>query len=470
MGSALVCDICGGKLVMGAGGIATCESCGMEHSPDRMKEKVQEIKGVVQVDNSHLFSNFLEMAENALDASNNQEAENYCNKIIENDPRQYKAWFLKGKAAGWQSTLANNRFIEAANCFGKAIEYAPEEEKENIKKEGTQEIKNLGLALMRLRGEHFADYPDEDELNHMLNDRITVLNTITQYLLKGGDIPEDYASEIAKIMNTAACNGWRKIIDDFENDDDTGHPSDYAWKKMIDRAGNCTFLIEKAIEFDDTDDEEDIVRYENLIVIHNYCISSCSYKKEFTSYGSYWARSYSLASSAIQSRRNLINDYNKKIAEIKLHVAEKAQQKKKEKIDQYWSEHQEERKNLEKEKSDLEQQIYALRNSIKDEVASYEQEKSDVPGYKEVTQFQTEISKLQEEKDALGILKLKERKALQDQIDSIKQKQDEVKNRMDKDKAAIQAKIDALQKSIETQITPLRNRISEINQEFTKER
>jgi len=49
--AALKCDICGGKLVMGTGGIATCDSCGMEHSTDRMKEKVQEIKGAVTVSN-----------------------------------------------------------------------------------------------------------------------------------------------------------------------------------------------------------------------------------------------------------------------------------------------------------------------------------------------------------------------------------------------------------------------------------
>lgn len=46
---ALVCDLCGGKLVMGAGGIATCESCGMEYTTERMQEKVQEIKGKVEV-------------------------------------------------------------------------------------------------------------------------------------------------------------------------------------------------------------------------------------------------------------------------------------------------------------------------------------------------------------------------------------------------------------------------------------
>ena len=38
--AALVCDLCGGKLIMGAGGVATCDSCGMEYSPERMKEKV----------------------------------------------------------------------------------------------------------------------------------------------------------------------------------------------------------------------------------------------------------------------------------------------------------------------------------------------------------------------------------------------------------------------------------------------
>ena len=81
--AALVCDLCGGKLVMGAGGIAVCDSCGMEHSADRMKEKVQEIKGTVRVDNTHMIENYLEMANNAYDADNNVEAESYCNKIIE---------------------------------------------------------------------------------------------------------------------------------------------------------------------------------------------------------------------------------------------------------------------------------------------------------------------------------------------------------------------------------------------------
>ena len=71
--AALVCDLCGGKLIMGAGGIAVCDSCGMEHSADRMKEKVQEIKGTVRVDNSHMIENYLVMALRARDADNKAE-------------------------------------------------------------------------------------------------------------------------------------------------------------------------------------------------------------------------------------------------------------------------------------------------------------------------------------------------------------------------------------------------------------
>lgn len=47
----LCCDICGGTLVMQPGGrTAVCDSCGMQYSVERVREKVQEIKGVVSVE------------------------------------------------------------------------------------------------------------------------------------------------------------------------------------------------------------------------------------------------------------------------------------------------------------------------------------------------------------------------------------------------------------------------------------
>lgn len=47
----LQCDICGGSIVMQPGGLlAVCDSCGMQYSTGRIREKVQEIRGVVSVE------------------------------------------------------------------------------------------------------------------------------------------------------------------------------------------------------------------------------------------------------------------------------------------------------------------------------------------------------------------------------------------------------------------------------------
>ena len=48
--SALICDICGGKLLVGTGGIAQCDSCQTEHTKERVREKAMEIRGTVKID------------------------------------------------------------------------------------------------------------------------------------------------------------------------------------------------------------------------------------------------------------------------------------------------------------------------------------------------------------------------------------------------------------------------------------
>ncbi len=49
--SALTCDICGGNLAMNESGeFAVCESCGMKHTKERVKVKVQEVRGTIQIE------------------------------------------------------------------------------------------------------------------------------------------------------------------------------------------------------------------------------------------------------------------------------------------------------------------------------------------------------------------------------------------------------------------------------------
>ena len=122
----LTCEMCGGTDLVKQGGVFVCQACGTKYSVEEAKKMMIEGKvdvsgSTIKVDNSASIANYFKLAESAYDSDNQKEAENYCNKIIEIEPENYKAWLLKGKAAGWQSTLANIRIEESVNCFTKAL-------------------------------------------------------------------------------------------------------------------------------------------------------------------------------------------------------------------------------------------------------------------------------------------------------------------------------------------------------------
>lgn len=467
--AALVCDLCGGKLIMGAGGIATCDSCGMEHSADRMKEKVQEIKGTVRVDNSHMVENYLEMANNAYDADNNAEAESYCNKIIEIDPTNYKAWFLKGKAAGWQSTLQNSRLSESVAAFAKAIVNAPEEEKEEIIEEAKDQVKNLSSAMINLRGNRFAKWPDEDETAGFTSDITSIFSIVLQFIKQAGVIIPiaELTAPIATTINQSVVKAFNDVIwPDYNGDpnDSDDRANKYEWQKFIKRIGNCTTLVEKAINLCDEDDESDIQRYENLIYLHEKAIDSCSWDYTFSSYSSskIWSKEWSLTDEAKAVRRKLIAGYKAKIAEIKSAAERKAEEERKQRIKSYWDNHKQEKDALENEAKSLESQ----KKQYTDEIAQLQKQKESVPALAQLIQVQKNIEKLEEEKKALGLFKGKEKKAIQEKIDV-----------QETDKNRLKQQVASQQQEIEQKITPVRTklnaaiaRLKAIDQELTKDR
>lgn len=462
--AALVCDICGGKLIMGAGGIATCESCGMEHSADRMKEKVQEIKGTVRVDNSHMIENYLEMAITAKEAGNNAEAESYCNKVIEIEPTNYKAWMLKGEAAAWQSSLQNSRVDEGVTAFVKGINNAPEEEKEELIEDAKEQIKNLSLAMISLRADRFAKWPDEEESAGFNSDLTSILSTVVTFLTQTGAlIPlAEIMAPIAAQINQSVVEAWQNVIwPDYNGDpnDSDDRAGKYEWQTFIKRVGYCTTLVEKAIDLCDEDDEDDIQRYENLIFMHKAAIDSCSWDYNFTDWGKSWHKEWSLTDEAKRARRTLISQYEAKVREIKASIAAKqaAEKAEKERIareeaqkrfDAYWAEHAEEKASLETEQKDLNSKIAAFNKEIEA-----------IPGKAEIDNVDERIKKLTEEKSALGLFKGKEKKALQEQIDQA-----------NTEKKGIQDRMDAAKKEIEAKISPLQNRVNTISNELAKAR
>ena len=151
----LTCEMCGSTDLIKQDGVFVCQACGCKYSIEEAKKMM--VEGTVHVDSSHLTSNYLSMAKNALDAGNNTEADNYCNKIIEVDPTSYEAWFVKGKAVGWESTLGNQRIGETINAFSNALDNCPEDKKAELAEECKTEIENLHKALLTIRMKNFMN-------------------------------------------------------------------------------------------------------------------------------------------------------------------------------------------------------------------------------------------------------------------------------------------------------------------------
>ena len=252
--AALVCDLCGGKLVMGASGIAVCDSCGMEHSADRMKEKVQEIKGTVRVDNTHMITTYLEMTATALEAGNNEEAENYANKVIEIDPRSAKAWFYKGKAVGWQTTGRNNRYPESIANWINAYSFSSLEEREELVDDIKAEARKIGAAILQLECNSFADFRSDDNKEDvtnaldMIEEQLELLKEKTEI-----DVYTDaFKVILASTVNAGAVNASDNADQDFgpENINRDKYSwnryteaQDWCWTRHIACAPMMTYVI-----------------------------------------------------------------------------------------------------------------------------------------------------------------------------------------------------------------------------------
>ena len=310
----LTCEMCGSTDLMKQDGVFVCQTCGTKYSVEEAKrmmvEGTVEVAGTVKVDNTDQIANFLLMANNAYEASNQKEAEQYCNKIIEIDPNNYQAWLLKGKAAGWQSTPANIRIEESVNCFTKAIENAPEDAVEEVKKTAADEIKNLSVALVTLCCNNYSKNGSVNNATSIINNTNKVQLYALMLLAKCGVAPKDFKSTLALKINAAAVAAYNDIKKDYWGS--TGHPSKVAWDYYTEKAWKAIDVIEYAIKLSDDDDKEDKVRYENIIFILKELEKSGSY--HYSNGG--WSIEYSYTGEVKQKIINMMMDYHKKIKEI----------------------------------------------------------------------------------------------------------------------------------------------------------
>lgn len=467
----LTCEMCGSTDLIKQDGVFVCQTCGCKYSIEEarkmMVEGTVEVTGTVKVDNSAAIENYLDMARNALDASNNKEADDYCNRIIEMDVTNWEAWFIKGKAVGWQSTLGNIRIAETINAFSKALENCPEENKEQLGEDCKTELKNLQSALLSVRVKNFKTHPNEDDITGLRSDVNTILTTTVNFLLKAKIMIDALVNvQYARIINNGICDAWQVVYKDYVGDE--YHPSDYDLTRFISEGDYLIEALKLALVLcgDEDDDEElnelKIQIYENMVHMQGEVKNSQSYEVSFDGGFKHYNKSKNLTAQAKANRQSEIDEWNDKIIYIKAIGALKAKEAADQRRKEYWENHKDEKDRLEAEQKKLQTE----KDNIVSQIAELDEQKENVPAMKQLSAIQSRIDELTAEKKALGIFKAKEKKAIQGKIDEV-----------EAEATAMRKVLTSQQSEIEETIVPLRgrlsdidNKISQITLEFEKER
>ena len=459
----LTCEMCGSTDLIKQDGVFVCQTCGCKYSIEEAKkmmvEGTVEVTGTVKVDNSAAITNYLDMARNAMEAGNNKEADDYCNKIIEMDVTNWEAWFIKGKAVGWQSTLGNIRISETINAFSKALENCPEDKKEKLGKDCKFELEHLQIALLATRIGNFKTHPNENDVNGLRSDVNTILTTTVNFLVKS-NIAIDALGNVnfATVINRGICDAWGNVFKDYQGDE--GHPTDYEFTRFISE-GNCLIdALKLALLLcgeDNTKKELADLRiqiYENLIHINTQIKDGQSYEVDFSGGWKHYNISRSLTAEAKKIRQQQNDDWRAAIAKIKAEsekAVKEAEEEKRRTIQQkteaYWANHPEEKEQLES----LEVQREALdRNysKILDDIAVIREKLKTVPSFAQRNQKHTEAEELKARIGKLGFFQGKEKKRLQEQLSLVSSEMEALTKAIASEQAAIEAEIEPLNSQV----------------------
>lgn len=413
----LICEMCGSKDILKQDGVFVCQSCGCRYSVEEarkmMIEGTVDVSGsTVQVDNSGLADSYLQMAENALSAGNHAEAESYANRTIEVAPNAYRAWFIKGKAAGWQTTGINNRYPESITSWIRAYQCLPEKASEEFSSEIEAEAANISEAIVRMKINHFADYRTKDNADEVSS----ALSMIERQLKKlneaiGVDVyTEEFKIKLADIINVGVVRANKAAGAYYEGRTDKTH-----WEQYTSAKDSCLKILEDAYTLSKGNDDLSCTICKNYVVIAEDVVSSW-----YQIYGDMHFFQYGLPLEEKKRRNTIVDSWKQKCNYHDPEVRERALGEVVVKIEGdiqrleesqartvYWEQHSDKRAAYEEEKRSLIEKIDRLKTK-----------KEENPLYDTKQDIEDNIRELASKVDSMGFLKLKDKRILQEEIDA----------------------------------------------------
>ena len=424
---ALTCELCGGTDLVKQGDFFVCQACGAKYT----LEDARKMMGVTGAPAAPAaapaagaqIENLLNLARSAQDAGNNKEAESYANRVIEQNTENAEAWLIKGQAAGWQSTLANNRINESVECWKNCLKYAPPEKKEEYKTTIIKEWSNLQQAVIITRANNFASLATESNKKALVNSKLEIVLSLANMIAGGFADGESKPSKIneagdqllqtlAEKANSAAVTASDEADKDYGPE--RSDKNKFAYRTWIEKTDYCLEVLEEVISIANKEVTVETIK-KNYDAIQNSVINSCSYKFEVSGGWSGYVEDTCLTDTAKTFRRNGITAMGKKRDEQLKTIKEQ-------KAEAYWGKHPEEKTALTEEQTALTKEQTALKDEQKKIAAAKKEQLSD-PQDKEKARLKEpveaaaasqkasdEILKLSKEQGALGMFKGKEKK------------------------------------------------------------
>lgn len=458
----LVCDICGGKLVMGAGGKATCESCGMEYNSDWIKERVQGAKAEQQTINAQQIDNWYQLGKQAQEAKNPGEAYRYFSMVVEANPTHWRALIDRAWVAGSVSE-ETDRIAEMEAAVKRA------------------------LAIV-------------DSANLSFDEEKEAID----YIISRGHA----AYFLGKVDLTLAFHG--ASLDSLFSNGTLGNFSVYREKQELNK--NFLVFLEKHIPLlekfaEDKEIAEHILSYKKaeLEAIKDLCeaeegsygidgLTLAEKKKYLDMYiplyrevkaiDSSYNADYAYSPDPFEKPRNSF-ELSKREQTVKTHWRsfdmDEQRRIAQERIIRYWEEHKEQKAQYEDRLEAIAEELADLNRQIKKcdtEIASIQRELSvRLPIENQLAEVKRSQEDLMAQKSRLGIFAGKQKKLLQEQIDALTPQIETLELEVIQQKNAIKNSVAQKVSAVETEKKPLVSRIQQlekerntINAELTKAR
>ena len=412
----MTCEMCEGTDFIKQDGVFVCQSCGIKYSVEEAKKMIVEVEGKPPAKDTSKSSNLFKLAQSSFDSKNYAKAEDFCNQVIAIDDKNYDAWKLKAEAVGFQTTVDNTRIEEIVNCLMNAYNSLDDKEKKEKKNETINKIYEYYKSDVEFNLTTFETRrPTADRLikvkQSYSNGKKRIKDVLNELDLE--DKKEEYLIGFANFFvsktservesawkTTVGYNYYRDYFgyvgrgsrtpDPFGarpygkqgyviDDNNVYKPIKATWDTFINETNNLIeLLIFASNEFNDKTNPKDMHDIYTNVYCYEYCmIDSWSWKfttgyrsrwDEYQSAG--WHEEYCLTTEAKNARRKIAEMFEKKASDLPAEVErmqrERLEKERKEKADKYWSNHVEEKEQLESEKEELTKKTSEQKKDIKD--------------------------------------------------------------------------------------------------------